>query len=51
MGDNPMSFMATQDNIAVFYWLRFTAGWTFLIGLGVYFYSFFAGGTPQEERA
>ena len=51
MGDNPQSFMATQDSISLFYWLRFTAGWTFLIGLGVYFYSFFAGGEPQEERA
>lgn len=51
MGDNPQSFMAAQDSVAVFYWLRFIAGWTFLGGLIIYFYSFFAGGEPQEERA
>lgn len=51
MGDNPQSFMATQDSIEIFYWLRFIAGWFFLSGLGAYLYSFFAGGEPQEERA
>ncbi|MCW8887830.1 MAG: cbb3-type cytochrome c oxidase subunit I [Gammaproteobacteria bacterium] len=51
MGDNPQSFMSAQDSVAVFYWLRFAAGWVFLGGLVVYLYSFFAGGEPQEENA
>ncbi|NOR52368.1 MAG: nitric-oxide reductase large subunit, partial [Gammaproteobacteria bacterium] len=51
MGDNPQSFMATQDSIEIFYWLRFIAGWTFLGGLVTFFYSFFAGGEPLEEKA
>jgi len=51
MGDNPQSFMAAQDSVSLFYWLRFSSGWIFLAGLVVYFYSFFAGGEPKEETA
>ncbi len=43
MAEEPMSFMATQDSIAFFYWLREAAGVGFLIGLVLYVYSFFAG--------
>lgn len=48
MAETPMSFMATQDKLAFFYWLREIAGLVFLSGLIVYLYSFFAGGEPKE---
>lgn len=35
-----LSFMATQDKLAIFYWLREIAGVFFLIGLVVYLYNF-----------
>jgi nitric oxide reductase subunit B len=37
----PMGFMATQDQIALFYWMREISGVFFLIGLLVYIASFF----------
>lgn len=40
----PMSFMATQDSVAIFYWMREAAGVVFLIGLIVYITSFFIKG-------
>ncbi len=43
MAEEPMSFMATQDSITFFYWLREAAGLGFLIGLVLYVYSFFVG--------
>ncbi|MCW9024308.1 MAG: cbb3-type cytochrome c oxidase subunit I [Gammaproteobacteria bacterium] len=49
MGDTPMSFMAGQDQIALFYWLREIAGVGFLIGLITYFISFFVGGEEQAS--
>ncbi|SCZ58215.1 cbb3-type cytochrome c oxidase subunit I [Thiohalomonas denitrificans] len=39
--EEPMAFMVVQDKIALFYWLRFAAGWTFFGGLLVYVSSFF----------
>lgn len=39
-----LSFMATQDNIALFYWLREISGVIFFIGLVVYLASFFVKG-------
>ena len=36
-----LSFMATQDKLAIFYWLREIAGVVFLIGLIAYLTSFF----------
>lgn len=36
-----LSFMATQDKLAIFYWLREIAGVVFLLGLIAYLYSFF----------
>jgi nitric oxide reductase subunit B len=44
----PMSFMAVQDSIAIFYWAREAAGFVFLIGLLLYIGSFFVKG---ESRA
>jgi nitric oxide reductase subunit B len=46
--DTPMGFMAVQEKLEIFYLLRELAGIVFLIGLGVYIYSFFVGG---EEEA
>ncbi|MFB9887127.1 cbb3-type cytochrome c oxidase subunit I [Balneatrix alpica] len=46
--ETPLPFMLTQDKIALFYWLRLAAGATFLIGLVVYFYSFFVKGKEEE---
>ncbi len=46
-----MSFMAGQDQIALFYWMRFVAGAFFMAGLVVYLGSFFIKGqaSPAEE--
>ena len=37
----PMSFMAVQDQLAIFYWSREVVGFVFLIGLVLYIWSFF----------
>ena len=42
-----LSFMATQDKLAIFYWLREIAGVIFLLGLIAYISSFFV----TEEKA
>lgn len=48
--ENAMSFMATQDQLVFFYWLRLVGGVAFLMGLIVYLYSFFAkAGTNEDE--
>lgn len=45
-----LSFMATQDQLVIFYWLREAAGVVFLIGLICYFASFFVkGDAPALE--
>jgi nitric oxide reductase subunit B len=41
MGTNPLSFMATQDQVMIFYWLREIAGFVFFAGLVLYIWSFF----------
>jgi nitric oxide reductase subunit B len=41
MSDTPMSFMAVQDQLAIFYWAREAVGLVFLIGLILYIWSFF----------
>ena len=43
----PIPFMAAQDQVAIFYWLREAAGVLFLIGLVLYIVSFFVKG---EQR-
>ncbi len=48
--DQPLDFMAVQDKISLFYWLREFAGAVFLIGLVIYVVSFFAG-TDEPEVA
>jgi nitric oxide reductase subunit B len=47
MSNAPLSFMATQDQIAVFYWLREGFGLMFLIGLLLYIGSFFLKGESK----
>jgi nitric oxide reductase subunit B len=48
---NPQPFMEVQDQLALFYWLRWLAGVVFFIGLVVYLYSFFAKDKPQTVEA
>src|SRR5574343_2057259 len=43
MGDTPLSFMATQDKLAFFYWMREGAGVVFFIGLLLYIIRSFVG--------
>ncbi|HEY3326337.1 MAG TPA: cbb3-type cytochrome c oxidase subunit I [Novimethylophilus sp.] len=43
----PMSFMAVQDQISLFYWAREGTGMVFLIGLIVYVCSFFVKGEAK----
>jgi nitric oxide reductase subunit B len=43
ISETPMTFMATQDQLALFYWMREIAGVVFLIGLIIYIMSFFVG--------
>ncbi|ALT77183.1 MULTISPECIES: cbb3-type cytochrome c oxidase subunit I [unclassified Roseateles] len=48
--EGAMGFMATQDQLRFFYWLRMSGGVGFLIGLLTYLSSFFVGaGTAEEE--
>ncbi|MBI5042159.1 MAG: cbb3-type cytochrome c oxidase subunit I, partial [Gammaproteobacteria bacterium] len=46
--DAPQAFMVVQDKIALFYWMRETAGVIFLIGLVLYVMSFFVGSKDPE---
>ena len=46
--DTPLSFMATQDKVEIFYWMREGAGLVFLIGLIVYLISFFVNGEEVQ---
>ncbi len=47
-----LSFMATQDKLELFYWLRLVSGVVFMAGLVAYLASFFVGGEePQLEKA
>ena len=47
----PIPFMAAQDQLTIFYWLREGAGVMFLIGLLVYIASFFVGGNEKAKAA
>ncbi len=44
ISSTPMSFMAVQDQLSIFYWAREGAGVVFLIGLLLYISSFFVKG-------
>jgi nitric oxide reductase subunit B len=47
LSDTPMSFMAVQDQISIFYWAREGAGLVFLLGLLLYIGSFFVKGESK----
>jgi nitric oxide reductase subunit B len=46
----PMSFMATQDQVSLFYWMREFTGFIFLAGLLLYVASFFIKGKPATAK-
>jgi nitric oxide reductase subunit B len=47
----PLPYMAAQDQVALFYWMREVAGVIFLIGLVVYVASFFVKQEPAPANA
>lgn len=47
----PMGFMAVQDQVSIFYWLREGTGVVFLIGLIIYVSSFFVKGETKAVTA
>ncbi|MCI1190939.1 cbb3-type cytochrome c oxidase subunit I [Calidifontimicrobium sp. SYSU G02091] len=49
--EGAMPFMATQDQLAFFYWTRVAGGTMFLLGLLVYLASFFVGPAADEDDA
>ncbi|MEJ1296544.1 MAG: cbb3-type cytochrome c oxidase subunit I [Candidatus Sedimenticola sp. (ex Thyasira tokunagai)] len=51
VAEAPQMFMAVQDQIALFYWLREISGVIFLIGLLLYIASFFIGQDEPEAVA
>jgi len=46
--ENPLAFIATQEKISLFYWMREGAGLIFFIGLIVFVTSFFVKGKEVE---
>ena len=48
MSSTPVGFMAAQDQVTIFYWLREFTGLVFLVGLVLYIISFFVGGKTKE---
>ncbi len=46
--EGAMSFMATQDQLRFFYWIRISGGVGFLLGLLMYLSSFFTGPGDDE---
>lgn len=46
--ESAMPFMAAQDQVAIFYWMREVAGGVFMLGLILYVVSFFVKGNGQE---
>jgi nitric oxide reductase subunit B len=51
VSSEPLSFMAAQDQLSLFYWMREATGVVFLIGLVVYIASFFVKGDTQAASA
>ncbi len=49
IAEEPMGFMAAQDQVALFYWMREVSGLVFFTGLVLYIISFFVKG--EEARA
>ena len=50
MSTSPMSFMDTQAQISLFYWMREWTGLAFLVGLVTYIASFFVGGKEVQVK-
>ena len=48
--EGAMPFMATQDQLRFFYWLRVIGGVGFLLGLLNYLFSFFAKPGAREDQ-
>ncbi|HEU0187865.1 MAG TPA: cbb3-type cytochrome c oxidase subunit I [Gallionellaceae bacterium] len=48
MSETPLSYMDTQDKVAIFYWMREITGFVFLLGLVLYIVSFFTGGESKK---
>jgi nitric oxide reductase subunit B len=48
--EGAMGFMATQDQLRFFYWIRVAGGVMFLMGLLVYLASFFIGPAADERE-
>ena len=46
--ESAMPFMATQDQVALFYWMREVAGGVFMLGLILYVASFFVKSSREE---
>ena len=46
--ESAMPFMAAQDQVAIFYWMREVAGGVFMLGLILYVVSFFVKGNGEE---
>ncbi len=44
----PLGFMAAQDQVTLFYWLREISGLVFLVGLVLYIAHFFVGGASRK---
>ncbi|MHB0986370.1 MAG: cbb3-type cytochrome c oxidase subunit I [Sulfuricella sp.] len=44
----PLGFMAAQDQVTLFYWLREISGLVFLVGLVLYIVHFFVGGESRK---
>jgi nitric oxide reductase subunit B len=44
IAEEPMGFMAAQDQVALFYWMRAITGHVFFAGLVLYIVSFFIKG-------
>ncbi len=51
VSSTPMPFMAAQDQVALFYWMREWSGVAFLIGLLVYLFSFFFDGEDAPKAS
>ncbi len=49
--EGAMGFMATQDQLRFFYWVRVAGGTSFLLGLLAYLASFFIGPAADEQAA
>jgi nitric oxide reductase subunit B len=48
---SPLPFMAAQDQVTLFYWMREWSGVAFLVGLLIYIYSFFANGEDAPKAS